>query len=285
MSELWTGLDLRGERLLAASARQESGRLVVERLEEVASTDSRLLSLIEGGCVRLTVPDHHTIVKTIRLSETGSTNLHDRVQFELVQSLLEDPAMFQFDQVTSGIPERHLGFIWRKEYLNELTRKLGLGDEPVVRPVSYRARSIALGRGFLAVCDGRDDNLIVLADLAGKSASLCYLFNRHVVDIAVMPLGGHDLTGEAGRRGFGVDLRTLMNYKQSTLIDAGISVPLGGLYLSGESVNDATVAAVQESFPVEVSIPKPHEGFFGALDDTTRDDLPLYLAAVGLTVN
>jgi len=106
------------------------------------------------------VPDQHTIVKTIRLSETGSTNLPDRLQFELIQSLLEDAALFQFDQAPSGIPERHLGFIWRKEYLTELTSKLGLTEESTSVPVSYRARSIALGRGFLAVCDGRDDNLM-----------------------------------------------------------------------------------------------------------------------------
>ena len=285
MSERCIGLDLRGEKILTASTRLESGRLVVERLDEVTSTEALISSLAEGVPVRLSVPNHQTMVKTVRLSESGSISLQDRLQFELAQSLLEDADAFQFDQVSSGVPERHLGFIWRKESLNELTQRLGLSGESETRPVSYRARSIALGRGFLAVCDGRDDNLIVLADLAGESASLCYLYNRHIVDVAVMPLGGYDLNADFGRRGFGVDLRTLMNYRQSTLLDAGISVPLAGLYLTGETVDDAMLVAVKESFPVAVSIPRPHEGFFGSLDDHTRATLPLYLTAVGLTVN
>ncbi len=285
MSERCTGLDLRGEKLLAASTRLESGRLIVERLETSSAIESPHLSLVGGDRIRLAVSDHHTMVKTIRLSETGSTNLNDRLQFELIQSLLEPAEMFQFDQASSGIPERYLGFIWRKEYLYELTTKLGLNEESTAEPVSYRARSIALGRGFLAVCDGRDDNLVVLVDLAGDGASLCYLYNRHVVDVAVMSLGGYDLNGDTGRRSFGVDLRTLMNYKLSTLLDSGISVPLAGLYLTGEQVDDAVIAAVQESFPVAVSIPKPREGFFGAFDDATHRALPLYLIAIGLTVN
>ena len=151
--------------------------------------------------------------------------------------------------------------------------------------ISHRARSIALGRGYLAVCDSRDDNLVVLADLAPDCASLCYVYNRQIVEVAAMPLGSYDLGSEVGRRRFGVDLRTLMNYKQSTLLDAGVSVPLTELLLTGEPVDDALLAAVRESFPIQVERPRLHDGFFGSVSDAVRGSLLLYLTALGLTVN
>jgi hypothetical protein len=285
MSVRRTGLDQRGDKYFIATTSSESGRLVVERLEETTSACDAAQSLPEGDCLRLAVSDLRTLVKTIRMSDTDTVNLRERLQFELIQSLLDDAEAFCFDYVATGVPERHLGLVWRKKHLEELTQQLGLTWPSNNGHISFQVRSIALGRGYLAVCNGHDDNLTVLVDLAGESASLCYLYNRHIVDIASIPLSRHDLTTASGRRRLGVDLRTLMNYRLSMLLDAGVSVPLSGLLLTGESVNEVLLAAVQESFPVEVSVPKPHEGFFGALDDDARRALPLCLTALGLTVN
>jgi hypothetical protein len=285
MSSRSTGLDWRGDRLLLAATSQESGRLVVERLEEVEPPETASPLLTGEHNVRLAVSDLQSMVKIIRLADTGSVGLEDRLKFELIQSLLEDAQAFCFDYVSTGMNERHLGFIWRREYLADLSRRLGLASLPDGSQVSYRARSIALGRGYLAVCDGRDDNLTVLADLAGESASLCYVYNRQIVEVAAMPLGSYDLGSDTGRRRFGVDLRTLMNYKQSILLDAGISVPLTGLLLTGATVDDAMLASVRESFPIEVGRPKLHDGFFGSVGEDVRGSLPLYLTALGLTVN
>ena len=85
-------------------------------------------------------------MKTIHLPETGSAGLRDRLEFELVQSLLDDAAAFRFEYVATGVPERHLGLIWRRNYLDTLVRRLGLdsGDRertPVLPAPFDRARA------------------------------------------------------------------------------------------------------------------------------------------------
>ena len=57
MSERHTGLDRRGDRLLIATTNSESGRLVVERLEELPLSFEATRSLAEEPCLRLSVSD------------------------------------------------------------------------------------------------------------------------------------------------------------------------------------------------------------------------------------
>ena len=285
MSQRSIGIDLRGDTLRIATTRVESGRIIVDNLEQVPLPYPDEQAWADGACVTLSVPESQVMVKAVRIGPRGTVPLSDRLRFELVQSLLESETLFHMDTVATASPDRYLGTIFRREHLKELTERVGLAALAESPRLSVQLRSVALGRGYLAFCSAQDGGLVVLVDLAADAASICFVYERQIADVASLAMSNYDLTDESGRRRFGVDLKTIMNYKQSTLREAGISVPPSALYLSGEPFGTAVSSAIQFYFSIEVVSPPMIDAYFVGLDQVARDALPDYLVALGLTVN
>jgi len=285
MSNRRIGIDQRGDSLLIATTVDESGRTTVLRLDRLHPSELNGGALVPEDSIALAVPDSQVMVKMVRVNPAGSISQSDRIRFELLQSVLESEDTFNFDSAPAGSADRRLGLIFRRQHISELTDRLGLRAALRENRLSFQSRAVALGKGYLTFGLEQNDPLIVLVDLAGDAASICFIYERKVADVASLSLSGHDLSGEPGLRRFAVDLKTIINYKQSMLLDAGISVPPARVLLSGEFLSDTVRDAVQSHFSVEVAGTRLNEGFFGALDSATRDSLPLYAAALGLTVN
>lgn len=285
MSNRRIGIDLRGDSLLIAATVAESGRVTVLRLDQIRPPVLDDGALAPDDSIALAVPDNQVMVKTVRVNPTGAISQSDRVRFELLQSVLEGEDAYHFDSTPTGNNDRRLGLIFHRQHIAELTDRLGLSAAAQENRVFFQSRPVALGRGYLAFGLELNDPFIVLVDLAGDAASICFVYDRRVVDVASLSLSGHDFSVDPERRRFAVDLKTIINYKQSTLRDAGISVPPARVLLSGELMSDAVRDAVQSHFSVEVAGTKLNEGFFGSLARAARDSLPLYVAALGLTVN
>lgn len=284
MSDRRTGIDQRGGGLFAVSLRNDDGRMVVDRLEaNLGSLDERR-DLVQDGTVGLAVPDRLVMVKRLQVESSFAGSLQDRVHFELAQSLLEGEDEFHFDYLTVDGENRYLGMIVRREHLAAIVDRYTLGSLQADHRLSFQARAVALGKGYLAFCSSQNGDLTALVDLAGAAASISFIYHRQIVDIAALRTG-YDLSGESGRERFAVDLKTLVNYRLSTLFQSGISVPLGKLLLSGDAADDELFLKVQSYFPVGVDRPDLLEGYFSSCEEATRESLPLYLVALGLTVN
>jgi len=284
MSERRIGIDLRGDRLFAASVRDESGRLVVDRLEAGFGTLDEQRNLLEQGTVTLAVPDRLVMVKRIQLESSFSCSLDDRLHFELAQSLLESEDIFHFDYLPVEGENRYLGMIIRREHLAEMVERYHLESLHTEHRLSFRARAVALGKGYLTFGASQDGDLTALADLAGEAASICLIYHRRIVDIAALPFG-QELLSDAGRERFAVDLKTLVNYRLSRLFEVGVSVPLGGVLLSGDGVDDDLLRVTEAYFPAGVDRPRLLDGYFSAGVERARETLLRYLVALGLAVN
>jgi len=284
MSERHTGIDLRGNRLFAASLRDESGRLIVDRLVSDFGTLDVQRELQVDGTVTLAVPDRLVMVKRIQLEASFSGSLEDRLHFELVQSLLESEDTFHFDYLPVEGENRYLAMIVRREHLAEIIERYHLEWLRTERRLSFRSRSVALGKGYLTFGASQDGDLTALADLAGETASICFIYHRRIVDIAALPFS-HELLSDAGRERFAVDLKTLVNYRLSRLFEAGVSVPLGRMLLSGDGIDDDLLRVTQAYFPAGVDRPRLLDGYFSAGVEAAHETLPLYLVALGLAVN
>jgi len=285
MSDRRIGVDLRGTDFLVVAARTESGRTVVESLNRSTAPPGNDLELAGHTGVTLAVPDSRVLAKTIRLQIDDPTSEQDRLRFELAQSLLEGEDSFHFDFVATGRAGYHLGLAFRREHLAEIAHNHGFGTAFREGRLSFQSRAVALGRGYLTFGIGGDGDLVTLVDLDDDSASICFVYKRHIVGVASLALAGHDLAAENGRQRFAIDLKTVLNYRQATLLNTGISVPPAGLILCGDLVDDALQRTLHAYFPAGVTRPRLHEGFFSAVDNTAREALPLYLTALGLTVN
>jgi hypothetical protein len=284
MNERRTGIDLRGNRLFAASVRDEAGRLMVDRLEAgLASLDEKR-DLVEQGEVTLAVPDRLVMVKRIQLEASFPGALEDRLHFELAQSLLESEETFHFDYLPIEGENRYLGMIIRQEHLTEMIERYHLEALHTEHRLSFRARAVALGKGYLTFGAGQDGDLTALADLAGETASICFIYHRRIVDIAALPFG-YEFVSDADRERFAVDLKTLVNYRLSRLFEAGVSVPLGRMLLCGDGVDSELLRVTQGYFPAGVEQPRLLDGYFSAGVEQARETLPRYLVALGLAVS
>jgi len=285
MSHQRVGIDQRGGELIAVTVREDAGRVVVDHIE--TGTDALVdpRDVVQDFTVRIAIPDHLVMVKRLRLDGSSAGSLRDRVCFELTQSLLEGEDQFHCDYLPVDDSGRYLGTIVRREHLDELAGRYGWKTPFDDTRLSFQTRAIALGKGYLAFGAATDTDLTALVDLAGANASLCFLYDRRIVEIASVALTGYDLAGEPGRECFAADLRTVINYRLSTLFKAGVSVPLGKLLLCGEAVDDKLFRKVQGHFPMGVGQPHVMEGYFPACNESRREKLPLFLVALGLTVN
>ena len=87
------------------------------------------------------------------------------------------------------------------------------------------------------------------------------------------------------REQLAVDLKTIVSFRLSSLMDRGVSTPLSTLILSGQGVDDDLRQVLQTYFPVGVKAPLLNPGY---LAESVRDALPSterFLVALGLTVN
>ena len=280
-----TGIDRRGDSITVATVGSESGRVTIERLQQLDAPPGSDPVRIDNGRVTLAVPGQKAIVKPVRLEVDDGLSTEDRLRFELAQSLLEGEDSFIFAHQYTGDDGRYLGMVFRREHTLQICESCGLDYESLGNRLSFQLRSIALGQGYLTFCRKEESELICLADLAGGAASICFIYGGNIVEVASLSIARDDLASQSGREQFAVNLKTIVNYKQAALMDAGICVPVSSLLFSGESVDDDFRRTVQVFFPAGVNQPRLHDGFLGDIADQTRPALPLLLVALGLAVN
>lgn len=280
-----TGLDKRRDTVFEARVTSESGRHDIERLRtwKVSQETPDLNS--QPGRITLSVPDEMALVKSIRLEGNSPLSVDERVRFELVQSMLESEDNFVFGSIADGHQQRRLGMVFRREQLSEICDSCGVAYQTRSDQLDFQLRSIALGQGYLAFCHRDDGEMTCLTDLCDGTASICLVHGTHVVDVASIGLADYDLASSDGAERFAVDLKTLVNHRQTVLMNNGISVPLAKLLLSGEGVDDRLRKTVQTYFPVGVSSPRLRDILLGATDVSPSEDLCLFLVALGLAVN
>ena len=174
--------------------------------------------------------------------------------------------------------------ILRRDRAAKVCESLGCDLQTDGDGLSFQLRSIGLGRGYLAFCQKEEAELVCLVDLARGVASICLVYGSDIVDVASLVTDTFDLANETGREQFAVDLKTVINYRQVTLSEIGISVPLSSLLLVGDQVDDDFRKIVQTYFPIGVRAPKVHDGFLAGVDLESTESLPLFLVALGLAV-
>jgi hypothetical protein len=254
MSSPRIGIDRRrdGVYLVRLNSGQPDTPPELHRLTDLG--ESRSL-LDDASRVCLAVPDCEVQVKTLHLPVTAGAAPDDVIRFELAESLLEDVSSFQFETLPAADEGRHLGLIYRKERLDQLAADYGL-DGTASERLSCQSRALALGRGYLEFCERATGDFLCVVDVAADAASVCFLLKDAVADLAHIDLRNFDPESEKGRRQFAVDLKTIVNFRRALLMDRGITLPLSGLVLAGDGVDDEFRSVVREYFPTGVEPPR-----------------------------
>jgi hypothetical protein len=285
MNSATTGIDRRDQTILMATTEIDSGRIAITGLGRVSMATTDQSEWPESGRVRLAVPESDAVVKPIVIESGDAADSEERIRFEMLSSMLEDEDQFLIATQPTGDDGRHLGMILRRDRAAELCASFGGNHDTDRDRLSFQLRSVGLGVGYLTFCRKEEAELVCLVDLAGDVASICLVHGNHIVDVASLATAPFDLDTESGREQFAVDLKTVINFRQVALTEAGISVPLSSLLLVGGSVDDDFRRIIQTYFPVGVRTPRIHDGFLSEALSESAESLPLFLVALGLAVN
>ena len=284
MSAIATGIDRRDRGIFIATTEIDSGRFIITGLRCCSDTTNFRAELSELNGVGLAVPEPLAIVKSVVIDAGDIATREDRVRFEMTASMLDDEEQSLLTIQTTGNDCHYLGMILRRDRAAKVCESLGCDLETDNDRLSFQLRSIGLGRGYLAFCQKEEAELVCLVDLTGGVASICLVYGSNIVDVSSLATDTFDLANETGREQFAVDLKTVINYRQVTLSEIGISVPLSSLLLVGDQVDDDFRRIVQTYFPIGVRAPKVHDGFLAGVDLESAESLPLFLVALGLAV-
>ena len=167
---------------------------------------------------------------------------------------------------------------------------LGLPDLPLpdqVAPIHspFRMRARALGLGYLRFCERDDGAVVGLVDLTPTGASVCVIHDRAVVDVAHLSLHNRALSSDRDWEQLAVDLKTVINFRLAGLLERGIRTPLARLVVVGDAVNDSQRRVIERYFPVGVTAPRFHRGYVSDSVEAEAATWPLFLPALGLTVD
>jgi len=279
------GVDCRGDLTYAARVCYDGTRLQVKALVRLSRTHPEKHELLEDGEVVLAVPDDQVIVKRLVLPDEPAADRPERAKFEMSQALLEDERGFCFDTVNTGRQDRLLGLIMRRESLSKLVEQ-NTGGLFIERPsLSYRMRAVALGRGYVEFCRRQAGELVCLVDFHDQLASVCFVYQKHVLAVSHMRLNNPEGRQLADLPRLAVELKTLVNLQMSLLFSEGITVPLSSLIVTGEGVTEQVTEALARHFPGGVGTPQINTGFFADPSNLTEIPIDNYLISLGLTID
>jgi hypothetical protein len=278
------GVDFDGCELLVARVAADSGRLSIQTLTVIPEGQLAGESLLTDARVICAVPDTDVIVKSLHLPGDAGIPDIDRVPFELAASMLEPEDTFIFDFVPTGLDGRFLGMVFRKERLALLDDRLGIGHTGGYLSGGYQARAVALGRGYMHFCRPVAGDLVCLAELGKTAVSLCFLYRGHIVSVTHTPLGRLDYQRAECVERLAAELRTVMNFRLSSLFAANVSLPISALLLTGQYIDEQVWSILSEGLSTRVVSPEIDGSCLANSMDT---DLPpeRFLVSLGLTIN
>ncbi|RME27563.1 MAG: hypothetical protein D6800_04910 [Candidatus Zixiibacteriota bacterium] len=270
------GCDIRSRTLYVASAREETGRLHIARLQQYERSQEPTADS-EGTSRCFVLPDSDGIVKPIILPTDSRHDIADLARFELTQGMLDPEEQFHTDVYPTELAGRFLGALWRHERITQALGDIANGDLTQLR---FFPRSVALARGYLKFCRPPEGNLHLLLDFSSDGATVCLLRRRQLLDTATLEAPATFADTQVVER-FCADLKTLVGFRLSTLVKHESFSALSAIIVSGDRA--PAPDCLQPQFAIPVSEPQIHQGYFE--EELATESIAPWLAALGAIVN
>jgi len=290
-NDITIGIDRRQNFFYAVKIRREVGRPQIKELLKFDNEHLPEKDLLENARLIYAVPDNEVIVKNITLDPAETNRVELKARFELAQCLLEDESDFQFETIHTGIENKFIGTVIRNQlvcsYNREIMKNGPVGDNRDDLKIDYTPiysgciRAAALGRGYLSYCHRESGELICLADFNEELVSICFIYRDNIIGLGYMMLSGFNLQEESDIEKLAVEFKTLINFKMTSFLKDGVTIPLSGLFLSGENVIQQVKSAIAPFFTVPVKSPRINTGFFPDPSQVSSIPLNEYLLSLG----
>ena len=286
MNRSQIGIDCRAEYFYTARVNTDDDAPRVQTLARFKKEHLKGHEYLSGSEITLCLPDREVMVKALNLNNPDPADLEAVIRFELSQSLLDDESDFAFDYLATGTNGRYLGLVHRRECHRQLLSFYGFDEnDEYIKTARYKMRAVALAEGYLKFCHHRAGELVGLVDFNGPVVSVCFIYQNRPVDLAYLVPAGDYQVGEAAGKNFAADFKTMVNFRLNALNEAGVTVPLAALVITGDEISESLKTVLERYFPVGIRAPRIIREYFADPPENTDIPLEKYLVALGLAVN
>jgi hypothetical protein len=272
-------MDIKDTSVRIAQVEYGAARPSITKLTSIDFTQDAIDST---AGVTVAIDDAVAIIKEIKLPPESKEQLIEKAQFELRHRLLDPPEQFALETIPTGREQRFIGTAIRHEVGQNRISGTGINYEK--NATSWRVRSLALGLGYLNFCSDRSESLSCLVEFSDSIISLCFIYRSGIIALDHIVANGIDLDDETSQRRIIVDLKTLVNYRLSSLFEDGLTLPLSEILFCSPQAEKTLTERLENSFKVSVSIPGLNRGYLAESVDTESIDPIDFLVALGLTV-
>jgi len=279
------GVDLCDNVYYVSRVLHGTGRLQVKALIRYEKDHLSDHHFLNSGKVILSIPENKAIIKKIKLIDVKIEDVKNRASFELLQSIPDNPDDYYCEILETGIKGTYLGMAahikdLETSVVDPFYKAANLNEKP-----GTQVRGVALGMGYITFCHPESGEMVVLIDIYGAMASICFVYKRNIIGIANLRLKKADIINEGGLNSFAVELKTLINYHLNSIFHDNATLPLSALLISGFDSLAMAVPILKKYFPVMVGQPRLNHGYFTEPEKMAGVPLEKYLVALGLAIN
>lgn len=273
-----------GDTLYTARVENDGTRWKVTSL--AASADDIDGEALDSGRLFFGVATHLAVVKKITVPRSSSPYAAEAAEFEMAQSLLEEPDQFYYETLALDDAGGCRRFLVVAYHRPEIDRLIQTYQETLRKPSGFKLDAVALAAGYHAFCRREPGELQVLADLETDRAVVAILHRGKTYAVDYLHMAPGEKLSPAAIRKMAAEFKMMLSFHLAGLFQDGVSVPLSRIVLSGTYARDPlVVTALKEHFTAEIALPHFHEGYFQPAATTIERHPPeRFLIPLGLAV-
>ncbi len=278
------GAAVLGGTLHAARVENDGARTIVTRL--MTSDDNVNGDTLESGRLFFGVDSSLAVVKKIQIKKSPSADAIEMARFELAQSLLDPPDSFYFDILPLNGRDGFQRFLSIAYHKAEINRLIESYQATLRKPSGFKLHAAALADGYLTFCRREPGELQVIIDVEADSVTLAILYRDKLFGAGSLESIPGETMSSAIAKKLAAEFKLMLSFDLSELFQAGITVPVSRIILSGRhAADELLIAALRERFGTPIARPKFNEGYFQPVSETIDRYSPeRFLIPLGLAL-
>jgi len=278
------GAAMLGGALHAARVENDGARTVVTRL--MTSDDNVNGDTLDSGRLFFGVDSTRAVVKKIQIKKSPSGDAIEMARFELAQSLLDPPDSFYFDILPLNGHDGFQRFLSIAYHKAEIDRLIESYQTMLRKPSGFKLHAAALADGYWTFCRREPGDLQVLIDVEADTVTLAILYQGKLYGAGSLESAPGDAITSNLAKKLAAELKLMLSFDLSELFQAGITVPVSRIVLSGRhAADELLMTALRERFSMPITRPKFNEGYFQPASETIERYSPeRFLIPLGLAL-
>jgi len=273
------GADLIGSKLYLSALTISGEKKTVDLFLEVNTSEGEKQPFENNSEIYFSADSSEALVKRIKVPPLEGLESEKIALFELQTFLLDESERYYKETYKLDHRPEFLAVAYSREKIDS---KMNLLRNFLPNPKGFKQRALALYEGFKHFCRNEGGEMICLADFGREEITLCFVENGQPVATDFLRI--QDTREEWDSElpsDILIDLTAILKYQSSLLFQAGFSVPLSTIVISGNKSGEELVLQIQKNTRIKAVLPKMKNELFAP---ELAGKAHKFLVSIGLTV-